>query len=162
MQISDLIAIGKLGKSVNKQGYIPCLIYKDFQQLNLENVFLLFTDDRVRYVTIVDMDSKNCLKIDDEEILLEAALDGNVQVMLAEADIGKTKSDADLLIGRSVRFQAESIGKVADSFFNGAHEVLEIVDQHNKTFMVPVVEAYVEKIEADVIYLKNINGLLDL
>ncbi len=164
MLISDLIAIGKLGNSVNKKGYISYRDYNNFQKIQLKDVFLLFTDHRVRYVSIVDIDDRNDIKLDDDEIMQEAALDGNVQVMLPQEDIDSLiqKNDLPVYVGKQVYLQLKCIGKVIDSFFNGAQEVLEIENREGKLFMVPLVDKYLEKLEADKIFLKNIREFIDL
>lgn len=164
MLISDLVAIGKLGKSISKKGFIPFKEFHNFQQFYLQDVFLLFTDNRVRYVSIVDIDDRNNIKLDDKEIMQEAALDGNVQVMLPQEDIEQLlqENDVPVFVGKQVYFLHKCIGKVVDSFFNGAQEILEIKDLEGKLFMVPLVEKYLDKLEEDNIFLRNIEGLMNL
>ncbi|MCF7792609.1 MAG: hypothetical protein K9N09_02075 [Candidatus Cloacimonetes bacterium] len=164
MLISDLVAIGKLGKSISKKGFIPFKEFHNFQQYYLQDVFLLFTDYRVRYVSIVDIDDRNNIKLDDKEIMQEAALDGNVQLMLPQEDIERFQQENDLpvFVGKQVYFQQKCIGKVIDSFFNGAQEILEIEDFDGKLFMVPVVEKYLDQMEESKIFLKDIEGFMSL
>jgi ribosomal 30S subunit maturation factor RimM len=164
MLINDLVAIGKLGKSVDKKGFIPFKEFYNFQQFNLQDVFLLFTDNRVRYVSIVDIDDRNNIKLDDDEIMQEAALDGNVSVMLAPEDFQKILQDNEIVVyvGKQIFSQKKHIGKVVESFHNGAQEVLEIETPDGGLFMVPLVEKYLEKMEEDKIFLKDIEGFLEL
>ncbi|HPR16884.1 MAG TPA: hypothetical protein PLD62_01425 [Candidatus Cloacimonadota bacterium] len=164
MQISDLVAIGKLGNSLNKKGYIPFFEFDDFRHFLLEDVFLLFTDNRVRYVSITDIDNKGNLRFDDEEITREAAQDGDVQVMIAKADWGNKMQEIGLpvLVGKAVYLKKEYLGKVIDAFFNGAQQVMVILDQNEKEFMVPFVDHFIVKTESEKIFLKNIEGLIDL
>lgn len=164
MLISDLVAIGKLGKTIRKKGYIPFKEFHNFQQFYLQDVFLLFTDNRVRYVSIVDIDDKKNIKLDDEKIMQEAALDGNVRVMLPQEDIDRLlqENDVPVFVGKQIYFQQQCIGKVIDSFFNGAQEILEIENFEGKIFMVPMVEKYLDKMEKDAIFLKDIEGFLNL
>ncbi|MDO9578025.1 MAG: hypothetical protein Q7J16_09080 [Candidatus Cloacimonadales bacterium] len=166
MQISDLVAIGKLGKSIDSNGFIPFKEYRNFHLFFLEDIFLLFTDNRVRYVTVTEIDSKTSikLKIDAEDILADAAQDGNVTVMLPQEDIDQMTNElsGEDLSGMKVFFQDRLLGIVVESFFNGAQEVITIESKDGKEIMVPLVDAYVVEIDEEKIVLKNIEGFLEL
>lgn len=166
MQISDLVAIGKLGKSIDSNGFILFKEYRNFHLFFLEDIFLLFTDNRVRYVTVTEIDSKTSikLKIDAEDILADAAQDGNVTVMLPQEDIDQMTNElsGEDLSGMKVFFQDRLMGIVVESFFNGAQEVITIESKDGKEIMVPLVDAYVVEINEEKIVLKNIEGFLEL
>ena len=166
MQISDLVAIGKLGKSIDSNGVIPFKNYKNSHLFFLKNVFLVFTDNRVRYVTVTEIDSKTSIKIkiDDEDILTDAIQDGNVSVMLAPEYINEMlhEQEDEGLIGMKVFFRNRQLGIVVESFFNGAQEVITIECGDGKEILVPLVDVYVEKIDTEKILLKDIEGFLEL
>lgn len=160
MTVSDLVAIGRLGNRIDQFGYISFNVFPDFKHLNLEDIFLFFTDNRVRYVTILDKDKHGFL-LDDQDSVSEAALDGNVQIMLPLSEVTKYLQNSRH-IGKKVIFEQKEVGVVFDSFENGAQEVLEIRSLEGKEFMVPLVEIYLEKNDSDTIWLKNISELMEL
>jgi len=164
MEISDLIAIGKLGKSVDSDGYIPFKPNKIFQSFSLQDVFLLFTDHSVRYVKIEDNLNDKMLKIDDLEITRNAAEDGRVLVMLPQEDITLLLDDSDILnyIGMKVHFANSIIGQVKETFFNKAQDILVVELINGDEIMMPMVNHYVEQVEGNTIYTKNIEGLMNL
>ena len=65
MQISDLVAIGKLGNSIDEKGFISFRKNSNFQQsyLTQKDVFLLFKDHRVRYVSIDKVISEKLISL---------------------------------------------------------------------------------------------------
>ena len=166
MQIKDLVAIGKLGNSLDKNGFISLKKADNFELSLLKKIFLLFTDNRVRYVEVIDFDTTKGIKIriDDEDIAAEAVYDGNVQVMLSQEDIDQFQEENDIieLVGIPVIFQDEVLGKITEVFFNGAHDVISFENNQGKEIMIPLVDAYVIEIEVNSISLKNIEGFLKL
>ncbi|MCD4819078.1 MAG: hypothetical protein K8S23_10345 [Candidatus Cloacimonetes bacterium] len=54
MEISDLIEIGKFGNRLTEDGFIKFKKKTEFSSLKLsvKDIFLIFTDHSVRYVTI--------------------------------------------------------------------------------------------------------------
>ena len=164
MEISDLIAIGKLGKTVDSDGYIPFKPNKIFQSSFPQNVFLLFTDHSVRFVKIEDNLNDKMLKIDDLEIARDAAKDGKVLIMLPQEDITMLLDEHNILnyAGMKVYFADDIIGKVKETFFNNAQDILIVELINGNEIMIPVVDYYVEQIEGNTIYTKNIEGLINL
>jgi ribosomal 30S subunit maturation factor RimM len=164
MEISDLIAIGKLGNSVDSDGYISFKPNKIFQSFSLQYVFLLFTDHSVRYVKIEDNLNDKMLKIDDLEITRAAAEDGKALVMLAQEDITMLLDEHNIqdYAGMKVHFADSIIGQVKETFFNNAQDILVVELINGNEIMIPVVDHYVEQIEGNVIYTKNIEGLMNL
>ena len=164
MEISDLIAIGKLGKSVDSNGFIPFKPNKIFQSYSLQDVFLLFTDHSVRYVKIEDNLNNKMLKIDDLKIAHTAAEDGKVLVLLSREDISLLMNDYDALnyTGMKVNFTDSIIGHVKGTFYNNAHNILVVELMNGNEIMIPIVDYYVEQIEGNIIYTKNIKGLMKL
>jgi ribosomal 30S subunit maturation factor RimM len=166
MQISDLVAIGKLGKFIDKKGFIPFREYKNYHLQTDEDVFLLFTDNRVRYVTITEINTQSSLKIkiDDAEIQSEAALDGNVTVMLSQNDVDHyfNESNEEDLIGMPVYFLGKKLGKIVESFFNGAQEIITIQTEIDKEILIPLVDKFIREINADRIILQDVQDFLEL
>ena len=164
MEISDLITIGKLGKTVDSDGYIPFKPNKIFQSSFLQNVFLLFTNYSVRYVKIEDNLNDKMLKIDDLEITRDAAKDGKVLIMLPQEDITMLLDEHNILnyAGMKVYFADDIIGKVKETFFNNAQDILIVELINGNEIMIPVVDYYMEQIEGNTIYTKNIEGLINL
>ncbi len=164
MEISDLIAIGKLGKFVDSDGYISFKPNKIFQSFSLQDVFLFFTDHSVKYVKIEDNLNDKMLKIDDLEIARDAAEDGKVLVMLPQEDITMLLDEHDIsnYTGMKVHFADSIIGKVKETFFNNAQNILIVELINGNEIMIPVVDYYVEQIEGNEIYTKNIKGLMNL
>ena len=115
---------------------------------------------------MTEIDSKTSikLKIDAEDILADAAQDGNVTVMLPQEDIDQMTNElsGEDLSGMKVFFQDRLMGIVVESFFNGAQEVITIESKDGKEIMVPLVDAYVVEIDEEKIVLKNIEGFLEL
>ena len=163
MQISDLVAIGRLGKSIDSNGFISFKEFNNFRLTFLGDIFLLFTDNRVRYVTVTEIDSRSSIKIkiDDENILADAVRDGNVSVMLQHDDI-KNELEEEDFAGMKVFFQNRFMGIVSESFFNGAQDVITFEDSNDKEILVPMIDIYVENVDGENIYLKDIQGFLDL
>lgn len=166
MEISDLITIGRLGKSIDKNGFITFKPDRIFQPSFLTDVFLIFTDNRVRYVTITETDTQKGfkIKIDDTEVALEAAIDGRVQVSLPREDIDNLLKSHGTpgFTGMNIIFEKKHIGKVVDVFNNSAYDVLVVELDSGRELMIPKVDHYVKKINNNSIFVKNIEGLLKL
>ena len=168
MQISDLIPIGKLGNSIDKNGFISFKKNRNFQTfyLDLKDVFLVFTDYRVRYVTIDKVIGGNKLKIrfEETEVTKDAAKSGKVQVMLSSDDMEEViaQHDSENDIDKFVIFKNHKIGKVIDIFETLAHEIHIVKLTHGKEIMIPDVEFYISKKDKQNIFVKNIEGLLEL
>ena len=168
MQISDLIPIGKLGNSIDKNGFISFKKYRNFQPfyLDLKDLFLVFTDHRVRYVTIDKVLEGNKLKIrfDETEVTKEAAKAGKVQVMLSNTDVEEViaQLDSESDIDKFVIFKNHKIGKVVDIFETLAHEIHIVKLSDGKEIMIPDVEFYISKKDKQNVFVKNIEGLLEL
>ena len=168
MQISDLIPIGKLGNSIDKNGFISFKKNRNFQTfyLDLKDVFLVFTDYRVRYVTIDKVLEGNKLKIrfDETEVTKEAATAGKVQVMLPETDMKEViaQHDSESDIDKFVIFKNHKIGKIMDIFESLAHEIHIVKLTDGKEIMIPDVEFYISKKDKQNVFVKNIEGLLEL
>ncbi len=166
MQISDLVAVGKLGKIIDKNGFIVFKVNDGFQPFSLTDVFLVFTDNRVRYVTIEEIETVKgfSIKIDDMEVAKEAAKDGSVLVMLQKEETDKLqeKNNKNDLLGKKVIFKGNKIGMIIDIFNNSVYNVLVIEMNNGKELMIPMVDFYIKKIENDSVFSQNIEDLMKL
>ncbi len=164
MQISDLVAIGKLGNKIDEKGFIPFIKFTNFQLQYLTDVFLVFKDNRVRYVSIVETSSIRGfnVKLDDTEIAKNVAYTGNVKVMIAQTEIMENSTKIEEFIGKNVVFRNNKIGVVKNTFDNSAHIVLVVELKKGKELLVPAVDYYLEKVDDRFIFLENIEELLNL
>ena len=114
MQISDLVAIGKLGNKIDKKGFIPFIKFTNFQPQYLTDVFLVFTDNRVRYVSIVETSTIRgfSVKLDDTETANNVAYIGNVKVMIAQTEIVENSNKIEKFIGKNAVYKNSEIGIV--------------------------------------------------
>jgi ribosomal 30S subunit maturation factor RimM len=167
MQISDLIPIGKLGIPSSKKDNL--LVFRSKQKISLENIkdiFLVFPDHRVRYVTIdkVTGSKKNQFSILETEVIAEMKNMRNVTVMLDPENWNKSVTDhpGDLL-HFEVEYNGKIIGKVINLIRNPGQTVFNIKCKHHE-FMVPNVPEYVFHIneERRCLILQNIEELLEL
>jgi ribosomal 30S subunit maturation factor RimM len=167
MKINDLIAIGKLGNKLNSEGYIPFRKKEELVPflLKTKDIFLLFTDHRVRYVTI-ENEQEDWLQLKENDITLEAVHDGNVQVLLAPEDYQLWNDIVQ--IEPYLNFAAWEnnvmIGKICDYIYRPLQNLFEIELENGKTFYVPDVSEYVTSIDttAKTIIFHNITELMFL
>ncbi len=166
MQITDLVAIGKLGNKIDENGFIPFIKYDNFQENFLTDIFLIFTDNRVRYVTVIETLKNKVLKIkfDDEYSTQEAIEAGSVKVAIPKNLILQT-SETDKQtknIGKDLIFEKKNIGKIIDVFSNLTQDIFVVKLKEGKEIMIPIVDFYIESNTDNSIIVKNIEGLLTL
>ena len=167
MQISDLIPIGKLGiPPSRKDDFLIFRCKEDVSLDKLKDIFLVFPDHRVRYVTIdkVIGDKQNHFSIMETEVIDEIRNIKNVAVMLDPETWNCEISDSsNYLWNFKVKFKGELIGRVKSTLQNPGQTVL-IVKTEQQDFMVPNVPEYVSEIDEKqkCIVLKNIEELLQL
>jgi ribosomal 30S subunit maturation factor RimM len=135
--------------------------------LEKKDIFLLFKDHRVRYVTIdrIREDKKISILLQEKDVIEEVKHSTNVSLCLASEDIAYLRNRfEDNVINFSVIFAGEEIGKVLDVNNFGAHDNYIIRLNTGKEVMVPDVERYVEdrNSERQELVLINIEELLEL
>lgn len=168
MQISDLIPIGRLGSKVDKEGFIPFHANAGFQcdLINIDEFFLIFKDNRVKFVTLLAVDDtrQTRIKLAETDVTAEAARENNVLVFLPRQQLKKLMGENTEVaeMGMTAWFNNEPVGELIDIFDNGAHEVLVFAGKEGREFLVPDVEYFVEGIREGIILLRNIEELLDL
>ncbi|MDY6915306.1 MAG: hypothetical protein SVM86_03185, partial [Candidatus Cloacimonadota bacterium] len=128
MQISDLIPIGKLGISLDKKdGFLTFRSKESISLDKLKDIFLVFSDHRVRYVTIdkIAESSKNQFSILETEVLEEIENVKKVQVMLdPEVWENIRNISTNNFKGYDVYYKNKIIGKIVDTLYNPAQLVL--------------------------------------
>jgi len=136
----------------------------EFQHLlkKLNNVFLIYTDHRVRYgkIDILDVFSGNkaIVSIQDEDLHEELLKEKSVNIALDEEEINHIDDDTIYFdpVGMKVFWTEKEIGVIKDFFYNGAHYVYEIELTDNKTILVPDVDAFVEETNIEERFIKLI------
>ncbi len=169
MQISDLISIGKLGKydpATNWIQFKPNQVFKPFL-LKSNDVFLIFTDHRVRFVTISKkkkVDGKFYLSFQDDDIYPELVNEMNVQIQIPSDLIQKLSLDAQGFnpIDYKVVFEDKEIGEIIDYWDNSGQSVFVIDYLQEKEILVPHVDYFLVSIDKEkkVIIMKNIEELI--
>ncbi|MBT4575282.1 MAG: hypothetical protein HOB92_02320 [Candidatus Cloacimonetes bacterium] len=164
MLISDLVAIGKLGKLIDEDGYIPFKPGKNFHPDLLGNIFLVFRNNSVRYVTVEEVKKNYRIKIDDSETAQTAADEGNVKVMLPKGEIDtfvKTL-DIDDHVGKRIIFKSEVIGKVVEILNNSVYDLLVCELENKQELMIPLLDKFIIKINDENITVCCIEGLMEI
>lgn len=169
MKVTDLIPIGNLIAVLNSNGLVSFKPNRNFidEFLDIEDVFVVFTDDRVRYLTIEQVLSKNnkiLLKFLEEEVFKEIADSTGVKLMLDPQTASKYDFDFFDYKEMKVVFEDKIIGKVVDNFYNSQYMIFNVVDEEGNEILIPNVDEYVTKIdfEKKVIYTNSIDLLKDI
>src|SRR5210317_1934638 len=91
MKLTDLVSVGKLGKSLDKKGYFTYKLMLDLPQRSekLKEVFLIFKDNRVRFVDVEF--SAHKIKICDDSIRAAVVESSGVKIALDQADIDELR-----------------------------------------------------------------------
>ena len=171
MTLDDLVEVGKLGNSNRApEGFLRFQPNWNFHTyfLDINDVFLVFTDHRVRYVTIEDIRQNKFfwIKIKESDVIDEVIASQSVQYCLPKSLIENSQyqNDDDYLTGMEVVVDNNIIGIVTESFYNGAHNILVVNTSDQKEIMIPVVDQYVISIDKTrhIITTKNVKELIDL
>ncbi len=167
MQLKDLIPIARL-TGLTDEGYLVLKTYKNFEDdfLKIQDLFLVFKDNRVRIVTLTDVKVSKAIhiKIKEIDVLEEMTNPDEVKVCMAPDDVDAItdEDDEDTPLGKDAVFNETVIGKVTDWFDNTAHDVLVIVLKNESEIMVPDVDYYVVDETEDTVILQNIESFLTL
>ena len=166
MLLSELVLIGKLGNSIDSEGFVRLRKTKNFKEsyLSFSDIFLVFKDNRVRLVTLLDVsvDKGYKLRFKETDIVQDGISTGYVKVMLAGEDIQKEDETEDNWIGSAVYLSGEKTGQVIDVFNNGVYDVFICENEEGQEFMIPDVDLYVEKKTIGKLEVRNIDELIDL
>ena len=164
MQISDLVAIGKLGKLIDENGFIPFKAGKNFHPELLGNIFLVFRNNSVRYVTVEEVIKNYRIKIDDSETAQSAADEGNVKVMLPKIEIESLNKELDIddHVGKVIIFNSEAIGKVVEILNNSVYDLLVCELNNKQELMIPLLDKFILEINDESITVHGIEGLMKI
>lgn len=169
MQVSDLFLMGRLGSKIDEYGFIQIRKSDAFQPdfLSIRDVFLVFTDHRVRYVTVKEFREKHgklFFSIEETEVMEELFGERNVKIMTERNFSNGEQNESSSLIGFQIVADNAILGFVEHVFDNGAHEILECKTAQQKDFMIPNVAFYIKKIDTikRQLYVQNIDTLLTL
>jgi len=164
MLISDLVVIGKLGKLIDENGFIPFKPGRNFYPELLGNVFLVFRNNSVRYVTVEEVQNNYRIKIDDVESAKLATDEGNVKVMLPNSEVEafiKTL-DIDDHVGKEIIFNSDVIGKVVEILNNSVYDLLICELKNEQELMVPLLDKFILEINDESITVQEIEGLMKI
>lgn len=167
IQLKDLIPIARL-TGVTDDGYLVLKTYKNFEDefLKIQDLFLVFKDNRVRFVTLKDMKVAKTIhiKIKEIDVLEEMTNPDTVQICMASDDVDAitNEADVDTPLGKDAVFNETVIGKITDWFDNSAHDVLVIVLKNESEIMVPDVDSYVIEETDEAVVFQNIDDFLNL
>ncbi|MFO7895918.1 MAG: hypothetical protein R6U84_03195 [Candidatus Cloacimonadales bacterium] len=168
MKISDLVKIGTLGNALDKAGFIRFKLYPEFNEIVLDNLFLIFKNNKVRYVSVVqeDNDRGSRFLLDDTEVMTEAAEEKNVFIALTAEEIARYTTQLGIpdLIGFQVLSAGQMVGEVIELLDNSAQKLLVVKSSEGHEFMIPLVERYIVEIDQlqKQIMTADIEQLIDL
>ncbi len=164
MQLADLVAIGKLGKLIDEKGFIPFKPGKNFHPNFLENIFLVFKNNSVRYVTVEEVAKNYRIKIDDNETAQSAADEGNVKVMLPKIEIESLHEELgyDDHLGKEIVFESKVIGNVVEILNNSVYDLLVCELNNKQELMIPLLDKFILEINENSITVQSIEGLLKI
>lgn len=164
MLISDLVAIGKLGKLIDENGFIPFKAGKNFHPELLGNIFLVFRNNSVRYVTVEEVIKNYRIKIDDSETAKLAAGEGNVKVMLPKIEVEYLNKELgyDDHVGKEIIFNSKAIGKVVEILNNSVYDLLVCELNNKQELMIPLLDKFILEINDESITVQCIEGLMKI
>lgn len=171
MEVSDLISIGTIKKSIGNSGWMAVIPETDFLEhfLQLKEVFIVFSDSTVQLKKIESARIKNImveLKLEGIDTKKTADEFRNSHIMIAEEDLIPLPDDQIYefqLPGCTViTNDGKRLGKVDYVFSTPEYDVLVVKDGSHE-LMVPFKDEFIEKISQKkrTIIIKPIEGLLD-
>ncbi len=168
MKIPGLLGIGKLGGR-DAEGFHHVMIKPEYRSVfdELEEIYLIFDSDRVFYVTICERkqsDRKTWIKLQEDGIAREQKLHKDSIIAIPEDTRDEDENSLDHLIGYAVHYAGKPLGTVEDYFFNGAQDVLQVLDSSGIEYLIPYVDFYLASVLNDekIILLQNAEDLIAL
>lgn len=168
MKIPGLVGIGKLGGR-DAEGFHHAMIKPEYRSVfnGLDEIYLIFNSDRVFYVTISERkqsDRKTWIKLLEDGVTREQKLHKDVVIALSDDTLDEDEDSLNGLIGFAVSFAGKPLGTLEDYFFNGAQEVLQVLDSGGIEYLIPYVDFYIAGVqEAEkTILLQNAEDLIAL
>ena len=170
MQIKDLIKIGRLGSYADNNGLFRFISEDGFQPgyWNLKDIFLVFPDNRVYYVTVnnwVRKNGKQYLDFVEKEIPEFIEDSKKTDVMIdphTYTDLTGEETER-LFYGAEVIFNNEAIGIIDDSFNNSQYEIFQVIlKESGKEVLIPDVDQFIVSKTDTVVVVQNVEDLLEL
>lgn len=145
MEAGDLIHIGKLKMNTKRSvlSYVPLAEYEHLSS-ELDNVFLIFKDYRVRYGKI-DISEDMTAMIFDDDVLQELQCEESITVGLDQEGLEQIDHDSEYFdpIGMKVLWGDVQVATIDNYFYNGAHDVYELQMNDGRVVLIPDVETFV-------------------
>ena len=170
MDISDLTGIGRLGSRQTDGFYqltLSSAYLTAFQQI--EECFLIFSSDRVFFVTIEAKKSfgkKSYVRFREDGIDEEYTHSAKVTIALAPEDLEacQTEEDSPPPAGFTALFLGKELGIVTDLRQSPLQATLIISLAEGSEVMIPFVDAYVAGVDNELrtVELINISELLEI
>jgi ribosomal 30S subunit maturation factor RimM len=170
MEVSDLVAIGKLGR-LEPDGFYCVQFSQPYKSIlnQLQECFLIFNSHRVFFVTVVETKtsgSRMYLRFLEDGIAEECKKTAQVIVALAPEDVTEQENEdeATSLVGFSVRYNDEEIGTISDAMLNPMQSVFVIALNDRSELLVPNVNQYVQAIDRKkkIVICQNLELLLEV
>jgi 16S rRNA processing protein RimM len=171
MEVSDLISIGTIKKSIGNSGFVAVIPDTDFPKhfLGLKEIFLVFPDNTVKFKKIESARIKNkMIELKLEHIDNKSSADKlrNARIMIEEEDLVSLPDNQiyEFQIPGCAVFtnDGKRLGTVDYVFSTPAHNVLVVKDGTHEV-MVPFNDEFIERLSRKnhTIIIKPIDGLLD-
>ncbi len=170
MNISDLVAVGKLGR-LEPDGFYCVQFSQPYKPLfkQLRECFLIFSSHRVFFVTVVGIKTsgpRQYFRFREDGIAEECLKSAKVIVAIAQEDLDKLEAGDKVrrLFGFSAEYQGEVIGTITDAMINPQQTVFIIALKDDSELMVPDVEHYVESVDIvkSRVRFRNLESLLEV
>lgn len=170
MEVSDLVGIGKLGKQ-EPDGFYHIQLSQSYKTIldQLEQCFLIFSSNRVFYVTVVETKTKGTrtyLRFLEDGVAEECKKHPKVIVAIDPNDFYEDDDEDDIsyLLGYDIFYQDNIIGRLTDAMINRMQSVLVISLNDERELLVPNVSQYVSAIDkqSQIVYLQNLDELLEV
>lgn len=170
MELSDLVVAGRLSFQVDKDGFIPFKRMDKFVPalLRHRDVFLIFSNQRVFYVTIAKVKqslTKISLRFEEDDVAVEVSKHRKVLVAWDPLIVDQVTLGPDYVnpVGFTAWNQMKEIGIVSAVSTQKSQRWL-IINDNEKEYMIPEVEQYIQSIDIAkrTVVLQNVDELLTL
>jgi len=159
----DTVEIGKVIKTKGLRGELIFDAFVD-DLSDFDNVTSLFffQDKKYKIEYIQDYKNRTILKLESIDTIEQAEEFRGQTAFVLKKELPEEKEDEVYLrdlIGKKIYEDERYIGEVVD-YFETSGTVLEIKLENGKAVLIPY--AFAEKIDDDKIYVKLVEGILDL
>ncbi len=168
MEVSDLVAIGRLGRQ-EPDGFHCVKLSPAHRHLfpDLTSCFLIFSSQRVFFVTVVERKitgKRQYLKFKEDGVAAECLRSERIILALAPDELPRNEQELEILglCGYDVLYQDRIIGTVSDAMINPMQSVFVVDLQDGGELLIPNVEKYVLSVDkkTHTVITQNLDGLL--